>query len=90
MVIDVQGAISVKKMMPEAVLIFIKPPSMEELRKRLKERKTENEAELERRMKNAEAEMKLAKLYDFVVINDDVNRATDELVGIIQSIRSKS
>jgi len=90
MVIDVQGATSVKKKMPEAVLIFIEPPSIEELIERLRLRNTETEAELERRIKNAETEMMLAKTYDYVVINDDVERAAEELVNIVQSERAKN
>ena len=90
MVIDVQGAASIKRKMPDAVLIFIKPPSIEELVKRLKVRNTETQAELARRIKNAEAEMELAKTYDYVVINDDVNRAAEELVGIVESLKNKN
>lgn len=85
LVIDVQGAAAVRKKMPEAVLIFIEPPSIEELIRRLKGRNTENEAELARRIRNAEAEMELAKEYDYVVINDDMNKATEKLVEIVQA-----
>ncbi|MBE0447163.1 MAG: guanylate kinase [Actinobacteria bacterium] len=90
LVIDVQGATSVKEKMPEAVRIFIEPPSVEELAKRLKLRDTETEAELARRLKNAEMEMLLAKTYDYVVINDDINRAASELVEVVQAERSKN
>jgi len=89
MVIDVQGAASIKKKMPEAVLIFIEPPSIEELVERLRLRNTETRAELERRIKNAETEMMLAKTYDYVVINDSVERAVEELVNIVQSERAR-
>lgn len=89
LVIDVQGAASVKQKMPDAVLIFIEPPSMEELTERLTLRNTETQEELAHRMKNAELEMKLAKTYDYVVINDEVSRAADELVYIVQSERAK-
>jgi guanylate kinase len=84
LVIDVQGGASIKKQMPEAVLIFIEPPSMEELVRRLKGRNTENDEELERRLKNAVDEMELAKKYDYVVINDDVNEATEKLIAIVK------
>jgi len=85
LVIDVQGAASVKEKMPEAVLIFIEPPSMAELVKRLELRNTETEAELARRLKNAEAEMLLAKTYDYVVINDEIERAANELIEIVRA-----
>lgn len=85
LVIDVQGAATIRKKMPKAVLIFIEPPSIEELIKRLKGRNTENEAELARRIKNAEAEMELAKEYDYVVINDDVKKATEKLIEIVRT-----
>ncbi|NCO65914.1 MAG: guanylate kinase [Candidatus Aquicultor secundus] len=85
MVIDVQGAASIKEKMPEAVLIFIEPPSIAELVQRLKLRNTETTAELQERLKNAETEMGLAGNYDYVVINDDVERAVDELVGIVKA-----
>jgi guanylate kinase len=83
--IDVQGGTSVKEQMPEAVLIFIEPPSMEELEKRLRGRNTESEEQLKCRLANAVGEMKLAKMYDYVVINDDVKKALDELVAIVES-----
>jgi guanylate kinase len=88
LVIDVQGAANVKEKMPEAVLIFIEPPSMAELIKRLKLRNTETEAELARRLKNAETEMLLARTYDYVIINDDINRAANELIEIVQAERN--
>ncbi|MHB8842363.1 MAG: guanylate kinase [Candidatus Aquicultor sp.] len=85
MVIDVQGAASIKEKMPEAISIFIEPPSMAELVERLRLRNTETDAELRERLKNAETEMELAKNYDYVVINDDVEKAVDELVDIVKA-----
>ncbi|MCL6471608.1 MAG: guanylate kinase [Firmicutes bacterium] len=90
MVIDVQGAASVKRQMPEAVLIFIEPPSIEELARRLARRSTETEAELAERIKNAEQEMRLAKNYDYVVINDDMEKAAGELVEIVKAELTKN
>ncbi|MBE0476511.1 MAG: guanylate kinase [Coriobacteriia bacterium] len=84
--IDPQGAQQVKKAMPEAVLVFIEPPSMEELRRRLVGRGSEDPAQVERRMRNAIEEMKIAGTYDFVVINDDVSRAAGELASIVRTI----
>ncbi|AFM21580.1 MAG: guanylate kinase [Acetomicrobium flavidum] len=85
--IDVQGAINIKKVFPEAVLIFILPPSEEALKQRLISRGTENEESLMIRLNNAALEMKLVDIYDHAIINDDVNRATDELIDIITSYR---
>ena len=78
--IDVQGALQVKERFPEAVLIFIKPPSLEVLRERLVGRGTET---IELRMANAAHELALADRYDEVVVNDDLDRATDELVRVL-------
>jgi len=88
--IDVQGALQAKKKFPEAHLIFIMPPSMQELQSRLAKRKSEEGEELEQRIRVAKHEILLAPKYDYVVVNDDVARATDELVGIIKEIRRNS
>ena len=68
---------------PEAVLIFIKPPSLEVLRERLVGRGTETPETIELRMANAADELALADRYDDVVVNDDLDRATDELVRVL-------
>ena len=75
--------------MPESYLIFIKPPSVEELIKRLQLRKTETEQEVSRRIARARAEMALAKKYDYVVINDEVNRAATELADVVERVRKR-
>jgi guanylate kinase len=67
--IDVQGAASVRRLVPEAVLIFLAPPSMEALRERIAQRGTEDAAELAVRLRNAEAELAQLADYDYVVIN---------------------
>ncbi len=85
--LDVQGAINVKKAFPEAILIFILPPSEEALKQRLVSRGTESEESLRIRLDNAAREMKLADIYDHAIINDDVERAAEELVDIIMSYR---
>lgn len=84
--IDVQGALEVKKKMPEAVLIFIMPPSLEALKERLKRRNTEDEESFNRRISSAEAEIKRGESYDFCVINDDAERAAEEIRQIIERI----
>jgi guanylate kinase len=83
--IDPQGAAQVKSRMPESVLIFITAPSLEELRRRLQERGSETDEQVERRLKTALEELRVAGSYDYVVENDDVRRATDALVRIVES-----
>lgn len=81
--IDVQGAAAVRKRMPEAVLVFLAPPSDHELERRLRERRTEGKAELARRLDAARWEMEQQSGFDHVVVNDEVERATAELAAII-------
>ncbi len=83
--IDVQGAFQVKKAMPEAHLIFIEPPSLEELERRLRGRGTETEDVICNRMKTAEVELARKMEYDVQVVNDELERATEELVSYIGS-----
>ncbi len=82
--IDVQGAFQVKERFPDAVLVFIMPPSLAVLKQRLSDRGTETDESLTLRMANAEREMALANRYDDVVVNDDLERATGELLGVIE------
>lgn len=88
--IDVKGALQVKKKMPEAHLIFIQAPSVDDLQERLSMRQTEDEQTVARRIRIAKHEILLAPKYDYVVINDDIARATDELVGIVKDMRRSS
>jgi guanylate kinase len=81
--IDVQGAARVRDRMPDAVLIFLAPPSFEALYERIRRRHTENEAEMARRMAAASREMEQASWFDHVVINDEVDRAAAEVAAII-------
>lgn len=83
--IDVQGAFQVRKAMPQAHLIFIEPPSLEELERRLRGRGTETEEVVCRRMETAKVELARKMEYDVQVVNDDLDRATDELVAYIAS-----
>lgn len=87
--IDVQGAEIIKKKMPEAVGIFIMPPSFEVLRERLTNRKTETEEDLRLRLKNAGMEVKNFAEFDYVVINDEIPRAVADLKSIITAERLK-
>lgn len=83
--IDVQGASWVRKRAPDAVLIFLQPPSLEELERRLRTRGTETEGKLRRRLAQAEAEMADAAWFDHVVVNDDVERATAQVAAILEA-----
>ncbi len=85
--LDVQGAIRVKEMFPESVLVFIKPPSRKSLIDRLKKRSTENEQEMKVRLETAEKELTMEDAYDYCIVNDDVDTATGELVKIVQKER---
>jgi guanylate kinase len=83
--IDPQGAEQVRRTMPSAVLVFTAPPSFSELRRRLEKRGSETPEQIERRLHRAAEELEIADTYDYVVINDDVARATDELACIVES-----
>ena len=83
--IDVQGGLNVRKAWPGAVLVFIEPPSASELERRLRGRGTEDEASIELRLKNSAAEMAAAASYDERIVNDDLDRAVDELADLIDS-----
>lgn len=82
--IETQGALQVKQKMPEAVLIFIAPPGLgvEELEKRLRGRNTEDEETIQRRLAEAKVELERSKQYDYVVINDDLERTVSEVESI--------
>ncbi len=83
--IDVQGALQVKAKMPDAVLVFVDVPSMQELERRLRDRHTETESALRVRLANAEGERRLKSEYDYVIVNDDLDTACAELRRIITS-----
>lgn len=88
--IDIQGAASVKKSKPDAISIFIMPPSFETLRERLIMRGTETEESLQIRLRNAKEEIKAYDKFDYVVINDEVNKATENLSAIFIAERQKT
>lgn len=88
--IDVKGGLAVKKKMPESVLVMIAPPSLEELRRRLVSRGTETEEQIDKRLSRLEFELKQANEYDFVIVNDELERAIAELSAIVDcEIESK-
>jgi guanylate kinase len=88
--LDVQGALQVKRRRPEAILIFIMPPSLEELANRLRKRGAEAEDRIERRLARAEEEMAQRGLYDHVIVNEDLEAAFRELAGIIENHRART
>ena len=81
--IDVNGARNIKKIFPDALLIYIAPPSVEELKLRLIGRGTEDIDTINKRLEIAENELKQVDFYDFVVINDEIEKATNEVRDII-------
>ncbi len=84
--IEVQGAENIKKIYPDSVAIFLMPPSMEELEKRLRSRGTEDETDILKRLEIAKNEIEKSKNYDYFVINDDIDNASDEVISILKSL----
>ena len=82
--IEVQGALQVMKKVPDALTIFLVPPSMEELEKRIRGRRTEAEDVIKERLDKARREIATKDQYKHVVVNDDVMRAKDDIVKIIE------
>lgn len=83
--IDLQGARQVKAAMPDAQLVFLAPPSVEELKRRLIGRGTDDEETIRRRLAHADEELAAEREFDVTVVNDYVERAADELVGLLGS-----
>jgi guanylate kinase len=83
--IEVQGARQVKEKMPEAVLIFILPPSMEELRHRLVNRGTDSAEVIEARLTRAREELKEASIYDYIIVNDKLDEAAGDFAAILRA-----
>lgn len=87
--IDVQGALNVKQKCPEGIYIFLLPPSLEELKRRIEGRGTENPESLNRRLKNALSEIKIGLQYDYVVVNDTIDNAAAKISAILTAERLK-
>lgn len=85
--IETAGAMMVKSVCPEAVLIFMLPPSIEELAERLRGRGTESEEVISKRVMEAYREIRLANNYDYVFVNDDLSEAVDDLMMIMKSAK---
>ena len=88
--IEVQGALQVRERMPEAIFVFIVPPSKKSLLDRLKIRGTEEEKKIQERIKKAEREFGLAYKYDYIVVNDEVENAADRIYAIIRAEHAKT
>lgn len=88
--IEVQGARQIKAKKPDAVFIFVIPPSMEELKRRLTDRGTDTERAIEARLIRARQEYAEADFYDYIIVNDDAHRAANELSSIITAERCKA
>ena len=83
--IEIQGALKVKEKMPDTLLMFVTPPTAAELKRRLTDRGTETPEVIESRLRRASEEAEGMPLYDYVLINDDLEECVDRLHGIIQS-----
>ncbi|HHX76881.1 MAG TPA: guanylate kinase [Firmicutes bacterium] len=88
--IDTQGARKVKKNYPAGVFIFLLPPTLEELKKRIINRKTENKEDIEKRMSFALEEIKEMKWYDYVIINDQVEEAVAKINAIVKAEKCRT
>jgi guanylate kinase len=88
--IDVQGARQVKIHLPQACFIFVLPPDFETLKKRLRRRGTEDASHMKTRLERATREMAEAPWYDYLVINDDLDRASEELAAVITASRCRA
>jgi len=88
--IDIQGAQEVRRKIPEAILIFIIPPSWEELQRRIINRSTDSSEVIKKRLKAAKEEIKMAREFDYIVINDILENALRELTSIIQATKART
>jgi guanylate kinase len=86
--VDVQGAAAIRDRVADAVLVFLVPPSRDELERRLRARRTETDAQLERRLAAVDAELEQASWFDHVVVNDDADRAAAEVAAILDAHRA--
>lgn len=87
--IDVIGALNIKKQYPEAMLVFIRPPSLEELKRRLRERQTDNEAEIQHRLERLPLEYARAALFDYDIINDDLVATAGQIERLIRKLQQQ-
>ena len=88
--VDVQGGQSVRRVYPDAVLIFVLPPSLEDLEERLRARGTDREDKIQVRLENAQREIALMREYDYAVVNDDLETATRKVLAIVEAERCRA
>lgn len=88
--IEIQGAMKIKEKIPEAILVFVTPPSMEELRSRLKGRGTETQEVIDSRLKRAAEEAEGMEEYDYLLVNDILEECVENLHNIIRSEHARS
>ena len=89
LVIEIQGALQIKKKLPQALFVFLLPPSMRELKKRLTDRGTESEEKIMERFETAYREINELSKYNYVIINDKIENAASKLSAIIQAERCR-
>lgn len=87
--LDIQGSLSIKKIIPEAILIFVMPSHFKELKKRLLNRNTEDQKQIQQRLQDAKKEIKYIKHYDYLVINDNLKSAVQDVQAILQAENCK-
>lgn len=87
--VDVQGAASVRELMQDSVSIFILPPSFEVLKRRLEARGTDSPEELDLRLRNAPVELKDYSAFEYLIINDDADRAAEQMTAIVHAERAR-
>lgn len=88
--VDVQGGQSVRRVYPDAVLIFVLPPSLEDLEERLRARGTDHEDKIQVRLENAQREIALMREYDYAVVNDDLETATRKVLAIVEAEKCRA
>jgi guanylate kinase len=88
--LDVQGAAQVREQLADAVTVFLLPPTLEELERRLRSRRSDEEASIRRRLQGARAELLRAREYDYLVVNDDVERCIGDVVAVIRAARCRA
>ena len=88
--IEVQGDAQIKAKRPDCVSIFVLPPSLEVLENRLRRRGTESEEAIQKRLGAAKAEIAKAVLYDYIIVNDDLETAVDEMAGLLRAEKRRA
>ena len=88
--IDIQGALQIKKVFPDGVFIFVVPPSLEELRARIYKRGTDAEDVIEKRLRAATGELEYASEYDYIIVNDDAEKATKRVLTLMEAERYRA